>query len=279
MELLGGMHFMSRNKFNLIGGPFQHAHTSTLWKRAKNIEWEFNSKNNDTTFYVDKEVFLALQDKNDGRKKYGWLLESRSIVPGLVEQVIEHKDAILEVYEAIFTHDQRLLSLDDKFKWCPAYGSYIDEPKIHEKTKLVSMVTSNKNLTPLHALRNSLANKWKDSLDLYGRGYQEIDKKEEGLTSFMFSIAIENDIYETYFTEKIIDCFATGTIPVYLGPPDIGNHFNEQGIILLTEDFDLDDLSPELYLSKKEAIEDNFQRSLEYDVLEDWIYGRYFCNK
>jgi|TARA_R110002020_G_scaffold333507_2_gene548913 hypothetical protein len=270
---------MSKKKFNLIGGPFQHAITSTLWKTSKNIEWEFNSKNNDTSFYVDKEVFLALQDKDDGRKKYGWLLESRSIVPGLVEQVIEHKEVLLEVYEAIFTHDQRLLSLDDKFKWCPAYGSYIDEPKIHEKTKLVSMVTSNKNLTPLHALRNSLANKWKDSLDLYGRGYQEIDKKEEGLTPYMFSIAIENDIYETYFTEKIIDCFATGTIPVYLGPPNVGDHFNSDGIIYLTEDFDLNDLSEELYISKKEAIQDNYQRALEYDVLEDWIYGRYFSDK
>ena len=279
MVLPGGMHSMSKNKFNLIGGPFQHAHTSTLWKKSKNIEWEFNSKNNATTFYVDNEVFLALDDKSDGRKKYGWLLESRSIVPGLFEKVVEYKDALLEVYEAIFTHDQRLLVLDDKFKWCPAYGSYIDEPKIYEKTKLVSMVTSNKNLTPLHALRNSLATKWKDSLDLYGRGYQEIEKKEQGLSSYMFSIAIENDIYETYFTEKVIDCFATGTVPVYLGTPDIGDHFNSEGIIYLTEDFDLNDLSPELYLNKKEAIEDNFQRALEYNILEDWIYGRYFYDE
>ena len=33
----------------------------------------------------------------------------------------------------------------------------------------------------------------------------------------MFSVCIENDVYDTYFTEKILDCFATGTIPIYKG--------------------------------------------------------------
>jgi len=266
---------MSKEKFNLIGGPFRHAHTSTLWKKAKHLEWDFSTKKSSTTFYVDKEIFLGLQDATDGRRKFGWLLESRSIVPGVVEHIIKQKDNILEVYDAIFTHDQRLLGLDDKFKWCPAYGTYIEEPELHDKTKLVSMVTSNKNLTPLHALRNELAIKWKDSLDLFGRGYKEIDKKEEGVVPYMFSIAIENDCYETYFTEKITDCFATGTIPVYLGTPDIGDHFNSDGIITLSNDFELSQLTPELYESKKEAVKDNFERSLEYDVLEDWIYTHY----
>lgn len=269
------MLFMSKKKFNLIGGPFQHAYTSTLWKKAKTLEWEFNSKVNSTTFYVDREIFLALDDKHDGKRKFGWLLESRSIVPGLVENIIVRREEILEVYEAIFTHDQRLLEVDKKFKWCPAYGTYIDKPKIHDKTKLVSMVTSNKALTPLHRLRNRFAENWRDSLDLYGRGYNEIEKKEDGVVPYMFSIAIENDCYKTYFTEKLTDCLATGTIPVYLGPSDIGDHFNTDGIIKLSENFELSQLTPELYEQKKEAIADNFERSLAYDVLEDWIYERY----
>ena len=55
----------------------------------------------------------------------------------------------------------------------------------------------------------------------------------------MFSIAIENASYETYFTEKLLDCFATGTIPVYYGAPDIGDYFNKDGIIDLSEEFDV----------------------------------------
>jgi len=263
-------------KFNLIGGPFQHAHTSTLWKKSKYLEWEFGSKANSTTFYVDNEIFLALHDKNDGKKKFGWLLESRLIVPQLVERIIECKDDLLNIYEAIFTHDKRLLDLDDKFKWCPAYGTYIDTPQLFEKTKLISMITSNKTLTPNHHLRNKLASDYRDKLDLYGRGYNEIETKEEGLAPYMFSIAIENDCYETYFTEKILDCFATGTIPVYLGTPNIGDHFNLDGVILLTNDFKLGDVSKDLYESKLEAVKDNLERSLEYNVLEDWIYEKHF---
>ena len=59
--------------------------------------------------------------------------------------------------------------------------------------------------------------------------------KEDGLCDYMFSVAIENGEYETYFTEKILDCFATGTIPVYLRAPDIENHFNMDGIITLSD--------------------------------------------
>jgi hypothetical protein len=267
---------MCASKLNLIGGPFQHAYSSTLWKKSKYIEWDYNSKNNSTTFYVDKEIFYALSDKNDGKLKFGWLLESRLIVPGLIDAVIANKDALLETFESIFTHNQRLLELDEKFKWCPAYGTYVDDPKIYDKTKLTSMITSNKTMTRNHHLRNHLASVWKDKLDLYGRGYSEIDKKEEGLAEYMFSVAIENDCYKTYFTEKITDCFAVGTIPVYLGAPDIDNHFNKDGIVFLNEDFDLNELTKDLYYKKRDAVQDNFERVLQYDVLEDWIYETYF---
>lgn len=266
---------ISKKKFNLIGGPFQHADTSTLWKKSKHIEWDFGAKENDITFYVDYQIFDGLRD-NDGKEKYGWLLESRSIVPQLVENVIQNIEPILDTYEAVYTHDQRLLKIHDKFKWTPAYGFYIDSPEICDKTKLVSMITSNKTMTSNHHLRNRLAKLWKDKLDLYGRGYNEIEKKEEGLAPYMFSIAIENDCYGSYFTEKILDCFAMGTIPVYLGSPDMGNYFNEDGIVFLSPDFDLNSLTEKLYYSKVVAIKDNFERVLKYDVLEDWMYEEYF---
>ena len=52
---------------------------------------------------------------------------------------------------------------------------------------------------------------FEDHVDFYGRGFEtEIVRKEEGLCDYMFSIAIENASYETYF-EKLLDCFATGT--------------------------------------------------------------------
>jgi hypothetical protein len=91
----------------------------------------------------------------------------------------------------------------------------------------------------------------------------------------MFSVTIENDIYETYWSEKILDCFATGTIPIYLGSPDIGDFFNMEGIILLTDDFDINSLSIDEYNSRIPAIKDNLNRVLNYDIIEDIIYNKW----
>lgn len=46
-----------------------------------------------------------------------------------------------------------------------------------------------------------------------------------------FSIAFENGIYDGYATEKIVDAFAAGTIPIYLGDPRIHLDFNEESFI------------------------------------------------
>jgi hypothetical protein len=91
----------------------------------------------------------------------------------------------------------------------------------------------------------------------------------------MFSVAIENACYETYFTEKIQDCFATATIPVYYGSPDIGKFFNPDGIIFLTDDFDVTSLTPDLYYDKLEAVKDNLERVKNYPINEDYIYKTY----
>lgn len=46
-------------------------------------------------------------------------------------------------------------------------------------------------------------------------------RKAETLGSYNFAICFENAILEGWVTEKIFDCFFAGTIPVYLGAPDI----------------------------------------------------------
>jgi hypothetical protein len=45
------------------------------------------------------------------------------------------------------------------------------------------------------------------------------DDKQATIAKFRFAFAIENISYPGYHTEKIIDCFAAGVIPIYLGDP------------------------------------------------------------
>lgn len=264
-----------RKKFNLVGDTFTHLTGgnkgySVHGKVSKYIEWV--NEGGDATFYIDNTINQGIQDDRIGLK-YLWLLESKFIKPGLVESIIENRELVENTYDIIFTHDQRLLALGDKFKWVPAQGFWIQEPKIYEKSKMISMISSNKRMCEGHAKRLEWVERIGDQVDLYGRGFNEIELKEEGLCDYMFSIAIENGQYETYFTEKLLDCFATGTIPVYLGAPDIGNHFNKDGIIDLTEEFEV---SEEIYYSKMDAIQENLEKAKEMEILEDFIYLNYF---
>lgn len=264
-----------RTKFNLVGDTFTHLTGgnkgySVHGKVSKYIEWV--KEGGDATFYIDNTINHGISDGKPGLK-YLWLLESKFIKRGLVESIIENRQLVEDTYEIIFTHDQRLLRLSDKYKWVPAQGFWIKEPKIYEKSKMISMISSNKRMCEGHVKRLEWVERIGDQVDLYGRGFNEIENKEEGLCDYMFSVAIENGQYETYFTEKLLDCFATGTIPVYLGAPDIEKYFNKDGIINLTEEFDVSD---EIYYNKIDAIKDNLERAKKMEVLEDFIWENYF---
>jgi hypothetical protein len=263
---------------NMLSGNFAHAYCSTWWKRPKNLIWDFNSRENNISVYIDGGMWAGFGDKNDGKKKFLWILESKSYDGGTSEQAKILVDRLKETFEQVWTHNDELLKLDPIFKWSPAYGSYIESPKIHDKTKLISMITSDKQATEQHQFRYNFAVKNKNMLDLYGRGFNEIEKKETGLNDYMFSVAIENNTYDTYFTEKILDCFLTGTIPIFKGTKKIVNYFDSNGIIFLDEIDNLSELTSDLYYSKMDSIKENFERAFEYELLDDWLFEKYIKN-
>lgn len=47
------------------------------------------------------------------------------------------------------------------------------------------------------------------------------DSKSEVLSKYNFALCFENMIIKGWVTEKIFDCFFSGTVPIYLGSPDI----------------------------------------------------------
>jgi hypothetical protein len=48
-----------------------------------------------------------------------------------------------------------------------------------------------------------------------------VASKAETLSRYTFAICFENQMLEGWVTEKIFDCLVAGTVPVYLGAPDI----------------------------------------------------------
>ena len=255
-------------KIGLIGGGFQHAFSSTLWKKPTNFVW---SKNviEDITFFVDESIQQGINI--NCKRKFAWLLESRTISPNSVSYVKDNWKSISDNYEILFTHNKDVYDLADNFIYLPPHGYWIENPKIHQKSKLVSMVSSNKN----YKHRLEWVNRLRNHVDLYGNGFNSFEKKEDALNDYMFSVTIENDRYETYWSEKILDCFATGTVPIYYGSPDITDYFNGEGIIFLNDDFDIKTLTLEEYEKRMPAIIDNFNRCLYYNIIEDIIYEKW----
>jgi len=50
------------------------------------------------------------------------------------------------------------------------------------------------------------------------------ESKPDTLGNYTFAICFENSILKGWITEKIFDCFFAGTIPIYLGAPDIEHY-------------------------------------------------------
>ena len=93
--------------------------------------------------------------------------------------------------------------------------------------------------------------------------------------NYAFSVAIENNISsdDYYFTEKLIECFTTGTVPIYYGCPNIDKFFDIRGVLTFTtqEELDniLDNLSEEKYNSMLEYINYNFNKCVSDMVLHN----------
>jgi hypothetical protein len=259
-------------KIGLYGGGFQHAFSTTLNKHPKHFEWNIN-KTEKITFFVDDAIKHGLDF--DCEFKAAWLVESKSVIPGATEFVKNNYELVSKSYDILISHDMSIYSLADNFHYLPPHGYWIENPSIYPKTKLISMISSNKGFLNGHQFRLNWVNKLKNKLDLYGRGFNDIETKDVGLKDYMFSVVIENDSYESYWSEKILDAFVTGTVPIYYGSPDIGKFFNTDGIIMLNDEFDINQLTEKDYYDRMDAIVDNFDRALKFNVIEDLIFEKW----
>lgn len=264
---------MTKQSVKIFDTNFAHAIYSSDFQESKYITWDRQKQINDTepVFITDNSLYQEFNIKNP---KIAWLLEPRSINPNIYEYVKNNHHK----FDIILTYDKELLSINNKFKFYPHSGCWIktEDQKIHDKTKLLSIIASGKNQTPGHKLRHDIINSDKNKMDVYGRGYNPVENKITALKDYAFSIIIENIKTDYYFTEKLIDAFITGVVPIYFGCPSIGDIFNIDGMIIVddltTLQNEINSLSLDRYKSMKKAIKENFDRVQSFKLAEDWIY-------
>jgi hypothetical protein len=271
-------------KMQAIGAPFDIQYSSNSNLTPKNFEWV--AEDFPVKVFIDGGISSGMMyQKKPGERKIAWVCESRAIfhLMNFPRDVWEENFLrICDSYDLLFTSEKEMVGKHPAVRYCPAGSNmpWIKNQDIFPKSKLASLIASPKKFSFGHALRHHLAENNKDVFDLYGGvlGSRKLSPgvpwgdKSEGLNDYMFSITVENDKYETYYTEKLTDCFATGTIPVYWGAPDIGDIFNKDGIIELTPDFDARMLTKELYESKLDAVRDNFNRVKELVSADDQLF-------
>ena len=175
-------------------------------------------------------------------------------------------------FDIILAWNQEVLDKCDNSYFFPFGSTWIDESdrKIFGKKKIVSLLASHKTIAEGHKLRHSFIEKVEDGIvDFYGTSVNNnVDNKITALKDYMFSIVIENTSDRNWFTEKIIDCMVTGTIPIFWGCENIGDFFNKNGIIDVKNEEELLNivaaLDQGMYELRRSAIKDNFYNALRY---------------
>jgi hypothetical protein len=271
-----------------IGAPFKIEYSSSGSNPPKNFKWSKDS--GIAEVYIDNGLLRGANEVKT-KNKFGWFCESKIVKQNIFNDIKNNLIKYKNSYNKIFTCDETLIELDTNlFEFCYSgsnlpWTPYQDQ-KIYNKTKLVSLLASPNQSTEGHVQRIQLAEKFKNSVDLYGGifGSKKIGisgtehyhhkSKAEALNDYMFSITIENYKYNTYFTEKVTDCFASGTIPVYYGTEKISNHFDSNGIIILNDSFDISTLTPDLYYSKITSVKNNLETIKSFIGADDLIYNK-----
>ena len=246
-------------------------------QRTDKVEWDRTDSYTDEDTVVWTDVMIPEAIKRNG-KNIAWLVEAMPYHQGYYNFVHENRDK----FHQIWTHDKQVLDNCDNAKFLPLGGCWIDEFDwaMHEKTKDFSIIASAHVHLPGHRLRHDIVKGTQGKVDLWGRGYKEMADKIEGLKDYRYTFCIENFRKDFWFTEKLIDCFVTGTLPIYWGCPSIGNLFNQDGMLCFEDIRQLPELlkvcTPEYYESKKDAMKENFKLAKQYRLAElkipDYMY-------
>ena len=226
------------------------------------------------------------------KKNIALMMEGQEINRRYYEYIGKNNDK----FDIVLTFDKKLLDRGENFKLnlcgtCWMHDAYI---RLWDKSKCCSMITSKRNATSGHKFRHIITHFLEQNsipVDIYGGKYTHLpymttkafapdhtgrhitNGKINALKDYMFSITIENSKHDYMFTEKLIDCFLTGTIPIYYGCPSIGRFFDVKGIIVIDTLEDLANVMPilhsNLYNKMRPYVEDNYRKAQAVQELPD----------
>lgn len=205
-----------------------------------------------------------------------WQTEPNEIINNEEKLIRNH-----EFYDLILTWNQRVLSECSNAKLFPPGSVWVSEPDTSQKRFAVSYLISSKNSCYGHNYRQGIYNTLPEAVRCHSQGHLTeplpvtkhrsppyLPTKHSMLVPFQYSIIVENSRHNNNFTEKLNDCLATKTIPIYWGAPNVGVFYNQSSILSFDSYQELEEvlekLTPSFYASKQAAIEENYHKALTY---------------
>ena len=257
--------------------------------------WEYYQDDN-SPIHIFYDKFLPLAKNTKCEKKIAILHETPAIYEHadinsnyqtfnphrFLKQNPDLFDYVLSPYSYI-----KEIVGEEKWLWLPTTDTFLKEEDFgfYEKSRLLSIVASNKTWTEGHRLRHKIVKQFGSHMDVYGNGYNNyLDNlgfggKIQALAPYMFTIAVSNTQEDDYFSEIITDACLVGTIPIFWGTKNIGNYMNGNGILQFNTLDELENiiksLSKEMYLARMESIKDNMNKAKEFKRGLDLVYLNY----
>lgn len=229
----------------------------------------------DINFFVD-DYIPQKPNINSDISNVAMLIEPRTIQPTIYEWIENHH----EEFDAIFSHDMKIL----KFKNAhPIYFMNWYKTYNVDKTKLISMVCSDKAMCEEHRMRQHLADTLCTEVDHYGKylGGRYCDYYE-CRAEYMFEVVVDNNWEGYWLSEKLANPLASKTIPIYLGGKYFPADIDLTGIVRVDS---IDDIPPiverilqhpaDEYYSRIDAVNHNYCAIQKYQVFENWLYTEY----
>jgi hypothetical protein len=199
----------------------------------------------------------------------------------------------------LFDGMKRMVSRKTDFmpvRFPQAFDSHESKPRAFSEKKLVTMICSNKSVNnifkdivlrfcygpevkEIYAERLKVIEHFSEdgAFDLFGFGWDRgvanaaigpavarcyrgpVASKAETMRNYKFAFCFENTIFPGYVTEKIFDALMNGTVPIYLGAPDIADFVDQEAFIDFRKYDDLERLHEYL----KTMTEDEYQKLLD----------------
>lgn len=284
-----GKEYMNDEMFN-TKSPLNRDDCFMMWIGMKGYlekkGWEVHTVDvYSDLFDIDVFVFFTFAHewyykirKNNLEDKTVYVAFEPSVVD--INHSPEGINRLLHYFKYILTWNDDLIDNKRIFKFMYPYYFKFEKSAIpFKQKKLLVNISGNKSSNQdfeLYSERKKVIEYFDeyDGFELYGTGWDKngyksykglAKRKSEVYSKFKFALCLENMMnVKGYITEKILDCFCSGVVPIYAGASNILEYIPSDSFVHYDEFKDIEEMKIFLESINEEEYENYLKTAQEY---------------